>query len=172
MDQRSNSSESSRGQSRQTAWLSSDLTSLVGDRPWMSDPTSTHKYDFDVVIVGSGYGGAVAAAELSGSEDEGKRPIRVCILERGKEYLAGSFPSRQAELAGYARYTTAGASRQRGIHDGLYDIRLSEDAVVVVASGLGGGSLINAGVMEMPLGGVFQEARWPRAIRNDAGRFE
>jgi cholesterol oxidase len=172
MDQRSNSSESSHGQSRQTAWLSSDLTSLVGDRPWMSDPTSTHKYDFDVVIVGSGYGGAVAAAELSGSEDEGKRPIRVCILERGKEYLAGSFPSRQAELAGYVRYTTAGASRQRGIHDGLYDIRLSEDAVVVVASGLGGGSLINAGVMEMPLGGVFQEARWPRAIRNDAGRFE
>ena len=41
----------------------------------------------------------------------------------------------------------------------------------MVASGLGGGSLINAGVMEMPLKEVFLEARWPRAIRNDAERL-
>ena len=63
------------------------------------------------------------------------------------------------------RFATPDAKRQSGEYDGLYDIRWSEDAIAVVASGLGGGSLINAGVMEMPHPAVFQEARWPKAIR-------
>ncbi|SDJ06172.1 Choline dehydrogenase [Bradyrhizobium sp. Rc2d] len=157
--------------SRQTAWLSRGLTALVEDLSLLDEGGNRPDYDFDVVIVGSGYGAAVAADELALCEDESGKPVTVCILERGKEYLAGSFPSNHAELAGYARFAAAGGSRQRGVHDGLYDIRVSEDAVVVAASGLGGGSLINAGVMEMPVDEVFQEARWPRAIRNDAGRF-
>lgn len=157
--------------SRQTAWLSRGLTALVEELSQKEEAGNRPDYDFDVVIVGSGYGAAVAADELARCEDEFGKPITICILERGREYLAGSFPSNHTELAGYARFATAGASRQGGIHDGLYDIRVSEDAVVVAASGLGGGSLINAGVMEMPVDEVFQEARWPRAIRNDAGRF-
>jgi choline dehydrogenase-like flavoprotein len=161
MTEHHNSSKKSKVSSRQTASLSRGLESLVDE----------HDYDFDIVIVGSGYGGAVAAAELSGSTNELGRPVRVCILERGREYLPGAFPSRQADLAGYVRFMTPGAPRQRGVYDGLYDIRWSEDAVAVVASGLGGGSLINAGVMEMPLKEVFLEARWPRAIRNDAERL-
>jgi choline dehydrogenase-like flavoprotein/pimeloyl-ACP methyl ester carboxylesterase len=161
MTKHHNSSETGPVLSRQAAFLSRGLESLVDE----------HENDFDVVIVGSGYGGAIAAAELSGSTNELGRPIRVCVLERGREYLPGAFPSRQADLAGYVRFMTPGASRQRGVHDGLYDIRWSEDAVAVVASGLGGGSLINAGVMEMPLKEVFLEARWPRAIRNDAERL-
>src|ERR1700692_2783147 len=115
-------SETSTGQEQQTAWLSRGLESLVDERPWMSDSNSKHLYDFEVVIVGSGYGGAVAAAELSGSTDEFGQPIRVCVLERGKEYLLGAFPSRQADLAGYVRFMTPDAARQRGVHDGLYDI--------------------------------------------------
>ena len=87
------------------------------------------------------------------------------MLERGNEYLRGMFPSRQAELPGHIRFVTPEAKRQRGVYDGLYDMRWSDDAVALVASGVGGGSLINAGVMEMPKPYVFQEARWPREIR-------
>src|SRR5690606_6862140 len=79
---------------------------------------------FDVVIVGSGYGGAVAAAELAGCrESEGEREISVCVLERGREYLPGMFPSRLAELAGHVRFSTAGAARARGNREGLFDVR-------------------------------------------------
>jgi cholesterol oxidase len=150
----------------QTSWLSCGLETLIDERT-RSDRTlaAGAEYDFDVVIVGSGYGGAIAAFELSGCTDETGRPLRVCVLERGREYLPGAFPTRQADLAGHVRFATPNAPRQRGVYDGLYDIRWSEDAVAVVASGLGGGSLINAGVMEMPHPTVFQEARWPKTIR-------
>ena len=155
-----------RADPRQTNWLSSGLETLIDERSQRDQALAANgEYDFDVVIVGSGYGGAIAAAELSGCPDEGGKPLRVCVLERGREYLQGAFPTRQADLAGHVRFATPNAPRQRGVYDGLYDIRLSEDAIAVVASGLGGGSLINAGVMELPHPAVFQEARWPKPIR-------
>jgi choline dehydrogenase-like flavoprotein len=154
---------------RQATWLSCGLETLVEDCPWMAEPEipKRSEHDFDVVIVGSGYGGAVAAAELSGC-----RKLKICVLERGNEYLRGMFPSRQTELPGYIRFATPDAKRQRGIYDGLYDMRWSDDAVALVASGVGGGSLINAGVMEMPKPYVFQEARWPRKIREASHSLE
>ena len=157
---------------RASAWLSRGLETLVGERPWMAGAGVTRTPDadpdFDVVIVGSGYGGAVAAAELAGSLGADGKALTVCVLERGKEYLAGMFPSRLADLAGHARFATPEAKGPRGVRDGLFDMRWSDDACAIVANGLGGGSLINAGVMAMPVDDVFREARWPQAIREDA----
>lgn len=155
---------------RATVWLSRGLEALVNDLPQIANPRrrrAKDEYDFDIVIVGSGYGGSVAAAELSNCKDAQGKSLRICVLERGKEYLAGMFPTRMADLAGHVRFTTPFAERQRGAFDGLYDMRWSDDAAALVASGLGGGSLINAGVMEMPHPQIFQEARWPAEIRNE-----
>ena len=41
---------------------------------------------FPLVIVGSGYGAAMAAAVLAGCTDEGGKPVRICVLERGLEF--------------------------------------------------------------------------------------
>jgi cholesterol oxidase len=108
-----------------TNWLSCGLETLIHNRPWTSDPTlhSQGEYDFDVVIVGSGHGGAATAAELSGWTDERGQRLSICVLERGREYLAGAFPSRQAEVAGSVRFAAPNSLRQRGVHGGLYDIR-------------------------------------------------
>ena len=162
---------------RRTAWLSQGLEALVAERPWIAlgpppDPTApafadVRQPDFDVVIVGSGYGASVAAAALAGSSGADGKALRVCVLERGREYLAGMFPSRLSDLAGHTRFATARASQARGVRDGLFDLRLSEDATALIANGLGGGSLINAGVMAMPHDSVFGEARWPQEIRAD-----
>ncbi|TPK58677.1 MULTISPECIES: GMC oxidoreductase [unclassified Mesorhizobium] len=160
---------------RATAWLSHRLETLVHDFPQIADTeraTVKGGYDFDVVIVGSGYGGSVAAAELSSCKDVQGQSLKICVLERGKEYLAGMFPSRLADLGGHIRFATPFAKRQRGVFDGLYDLRCSDDAVALVACGLGGGSLINAGVMEMPLLEIFREARWPTKIRRDTNLEE
>ncbi|MCP5114816.1 MAG: hypothetical protein GY953_28640, partial [bacterium] len=40
---------------------------------------------YDVVVIGSGYGGAITAARLATARWDGQKPS-VCILERGKEW--------------------------------------------------------------------------------------
>ena len=153
--------ESERARAR--AWLSEGLETL-----WQGPPAADARPPFDVLIVGSGYGGAVAAAELAGAKNGKGETISVCVLERGSEYLAGAFPSRMADLAGHVRFSTPEATASRGVRTGLFDVRVGNDVSALVASGLGGGSLINAGVMLAPHHSVFQESRWPADIRAEA----
>ena len=122
---------------------------------------------FDVVVVGSGYGGAVAAARFAGAEVRGqdRRPT-VCVLERGNEYVVGSFPNRLSDLPGYVRYSRYDDPELKGRRDGLFDLRIGADVSVLLASGLGGGSLINAAVAERA-GEALRHPAWPDAIRAD-----
>ncbi|MES2512298.1 MAG: alkaline phosphatase D family protein [Pseudomonadota bacterium] len=110
---------------------------------------------FDVVIVGSGYGGSIAAQQLAGltTTDAATgltRKITVCVLERGAEYLPGMFPSRFSELPTHVRYGVQGSGKIGGQAEGLFDVRVGGDVSALVANGLGGGSLINAGVLLKP----------------------
>ncbi|HLF11487.1 MAG TPA: GMC oxidoreductase, partial [Gammaproteobacteria bacterium] len=132
-----------------TAWISQGFERLA-DRV-QAAPLALH---FDVLIIGSGYGGAIAAATFAGRE-LGGTPVTVGVLERGKEYLPGAFPKDMAELPRHIR--------RDGAKEGLFDIRLGPEVTTVVANGLGGGSLINAGVMEEPAATVFQKG-WPAAL--------
>lgn len=125
--------------------------------------------DFDVLIIGSGYGGAIAAHELSRCRT-GDQPLRIGVLERGLEYQRGHFPSRFADLAPHARVTSDKLLKiaQRR-NTGLFDIRLGKDMAVLLANGLGGGSLINAGVMTRASDQVFARD-WPAALQDTAAR--
>ncbi len=114
---------------------------------------------YDVVIVGSGYGGGVAASRLARA---GKR---VAVLERGREFVTGEFPSRFPEMRNEMRVT--GKRMSLGSQTGLYDVRLGEDMHVLVGCGLGGGSLVNAGVALRPDDRVFADAVWPGQVRQD-----
>lgn len=138
--------------------------------------TDTPNTVFDVVIVGSGYGGSVAAQQLAGLQKRGKdgaaSNISVCVLERGSEYLPGMFPSTFADLPGHVRYGAQGTGQVTGMHEGLFDVRTGTDVQALVANGLGGGSLINAGVMAEPKFSEF-ESRLPQsltdALQGDGG---
>ena len=77
------------------------------------------------------------------------------------------FPPRLADLAGHVRFSTEGETCPRGEREGLFDVRVGSDVCAVVANGLGGGSLINAGVMAEPTDDVFQRPEWPPVIRNE-----
>ncbi|MBL8566098.1 MAG: GMC family oxidoreductase [Hyphomicrobiaceae bacterium] len=114
---------------------------------------------YDVVVVGSGYGGGVAASRLARA---GKS---VCVLERGREVQTGEFPSRFPDLKGEMQ--VRGKVVRTGPDTALYDVRLGEHMHVLVGCGLGGGSLVNAGVSLRPDARVFADEVWPGEIRQD-----
>ncbi len=114
---------------------------------------------YDVIVVGSGYGGGVAASRLARA---GKR---VAVLERGREVVTGEFPARFPDLKNELQ--VRGKRVQMGSSSGLYDVRLGEDMHVLVGCGLGGGSLVNAGVALRPDHRVFADEVWPGQIAQD-----
>ena len=94
-------------------------------------PSSEH---FDAVVVGSGFGGSVTAYRLA------EAGHGVCLLERGKPFPPNSFPR-----------SPLGMKRQfwdpsEGLH-GMFNLWSFDNIDAIVASGLGGGSLIYANVL-------------------------
>jgi cholesterol oxidase len=125
----------------------------------LSSARDTIKPAYDVVVVGSGYGGGVTASRLS------RAGQRVCVIEKGKEFPTGSFPSRLPELRRELQLN--GGKMRSGSRTGLFDFRLGADIHVLVGCGLGGGSLINAGVALEPDARVFADRAWPEEIARD-----
>lgn len=123
----------------------------------------------EVLVIGSGYGGAVAAARLAGAlpvdappgTAPGVAPVKVYLLERGSEYLPGEFPATFAELPGHVRFSMQDGRPARGNASGLFDLRLGGDVNALLGNGLGGGSLINAAVMERATPDAFEGGAWP-----------
>ncbi|MGI9387198.1 MAG: GMC family oxidoreductase N-terminal domain-containing protein, partial [Methyloligellaceae bacterium] len=126
----------------------------------LSKTVSDIRLNYDVVVVGSGYGGGVAASRLARC---GKR---VCVLERGKEFAIGNFPDRPLEAQREFQVTTG--SRHIGSPLGLYDLRMGEDIHVFVGCGLGGTSLINANVSIKADPRVWKDPVWPETLAGDA----
>ena len=127
----------------------------------LSLPNHEIKADYDVVVVGSGYGGAIAASRMARA---GKN---VCLLERGKEFLPGDFPATPTEALGEVQTNSAGGCT--GGRTDLFDFNLNDDINVLVGCGLGGTSLINANVSLKAKDWVFQDTVWPDEIRQDVG---
>jgi cholesterol oxidase len=140
-----------------TEWLSEGIEKLAYE---LLDHKGNEPH-CDVAIVGSGYGGAVAAARLAGAWEENHgRQAKVWVLERGREFVPGSFPERFADLLGQARIGAREKSETRGQREGLFDVRIGEHVSALLANGLGGGSLINAGVLARPSDSLLQRAEW------------
>jgi cholesterol oxidase len=125
----------------------------------LARPLDNLRDRYDVVVVGSGYGGGISASRLSRA---GKK---VCVLERGREILPGEFASRFPDLKN--EFLVRGRKYSAGSPTALFDVRLGDDMHVVVANGLGGGSLVNGGVSLRPNTRVFADAVWPGQINQD-----
>lgn len=89
---------------------------------------------YDAVIVGSGFGGSVMAYELASAD------MKVCVLERGRSYPPGTFARSPFRMG--RNFWDPNSGRL-----GLFDVWSFQSSEAVVASGLGGGSLIYANVL-------------------------
>ncbi len=140
-------------------WLSESAETLIKE----CAPQNPVQHTLDVAVIGSGYGGAVAALRFA------EHGLRVGVLERGNEYVAGEFPNDISQVGKHVRTelaTAAGVATQ-GYEDGLFDFRIGLRAGALVGNGLGGGSLINAGVGLQPDERVFKQQEWPAALRQE-----
>lgn len=113
------------------------------------------KAKYDVAVVGSGYGGAITAARISGAPLNPKKSV--CILERGREWPIGQFPDSLVKAAEQYRNPITNPT-------GLYDLPLFKDIAVMKGCGLGGTSLVNANVAIIPDDDVFLQPNWPRSV--------
>lgn len=133
--------------------------------PVLSRPHHRLREHYDVVVVGSGYGGAITAARLA------RTGRTVCVLERGRELRTGEFPATL--LSAFRQLQVhRGGRRLLGRTSGLFDLRAGHDLSVMLGCGLGGTSLINAGVALRPPAWVFDDDRWPAALRGARGPRE
>lgn len=129
----------------------------------LSQPIANLKPEYDVVIIGSGYGGSIAASRFS------RAGLSVCLLEKGKEFQPGEYPDTLAEAQKEMQFNT---DRREARKNGLYEFHISENITVFKGCGLGGTSLVNANVSIKPEDRVFEDKRWPAAIRNDKPGLE
>jgi cholesterol oxidase len=105
---------------------------------------------YDVVVVGSGFGGGVTACRLA---EAGRS---VCVLERGRRFGRDDFVDSPEEAPSLLFHDKLNP-------DGLFDVRMMRDVTVITAAGVGGGSLVYANVQLRAPADVFDD-RWPAAI--------
>src|SRR5438270_1318168 len=131
----------------------------------LSQPAEHLKDHYEIVVVGSGYGGAIAASRLARAERQ------VCLLERGREFQPGEYPRTQFEGLREIQYNTPVG--HLGTRLGLFELHLNEDMNALVGCGLGGTSLINANVSLRPDQRLWREPGWPQGLLDDlATRLE
>jgi cholesterol oxidase len=108
---------------------------------------ASNKLDYDVVVVGSGFGGSVAALRLT------EKGYRVAVVEAGRRFADDEFAKTSWDLR---RYLWA---PQIGCY-GIQRIHLLRNVMVLAGSGVGGGSLVYANTLYRPLKPFFDDRQW------------
>jgi cholesterol oxidase len=110
--------------------------------------------DFDAIIIGSGFGGAVSACRLS------QAGYRVLVLERGRRYDAKTYPRRDDDPWWFSNTAPE-------LWNGWFDIRVFKHMAVLSPAAVGGGSIVYANLSAVPHKSLFYSG-WPPEITWDA----
>jgi cholesterol oxidase len=104
-------------------------------------------FDYDWLVIGSGFGGSVSALRLS------EKGYRVGVLECGRRFADHEFPESTAD---YKRYFW----RPKIGWKGIFRLTTFKDVSVVSGCGVGGGSLGYANTLYVPPTPFFEDPQW------------
>ncbi|MGH3344387.1 MAG: GMC oxidoreductase, partial [Carbonactinosporaceae bacterium] len=113
----------------------------------MSGPARAAPFDYDVLVVGSGFGGCVAALRLS------EKGYRVGLLEAGKRFDEASLPATTWDVRNFLWAPALGCK-------GIQRIHLLKNVIVLAGAGVGGGSLVYANTLYRPLDPFYDDPQW------------
>lgn len=102
---------------------------------------------YDVAVVGSGFGGSVAALRLA------EKGYRVVVLEAGRRWRGDDFPRTNWSLRRYLWLPRLGCR-------GIQRLTLLDDVLVLSGVGVGGGSLVYANTLYEPLEPFWRDPQW------------
>ncbi len=125
----------------------------------LSSPISSIKEQYQIVIIGSGYGGSIATSRLARAGQE------VCLLERGRELQPGDYPDNELALAKETQLNTP--LGHVGNKSALNEYHVDDELTILVGCGLGGTSLINGNVALRTDPRIFEHPDWPQMFRDD-----
>ena len=103
--------------------------------------------DFDVAVIGSGFGGSVAALRLT------EKGYKVCVLEAGRRFSDKDFPKTSWRLRRFLFLPRLGLK-------GIQRIHVLPDVLVLAGAGVGGGSLVYANTLYKPPASYFEDKQW------------
>jgi cholesterol oxidase len=104
-------------------------------------------YDYDWLVIGSGFGGSVSALRLS------EKGHSVGVLECGRRFADHELPSSTADLRRYSWSPLLGMK-------GIFRLTIFKDVSVVSGCGVGGGSLGYANTLYVPPKAFFEDPQW------------
>ncbi|WP_194850652.1 GMC oxidoreductase [Nonlabens antarcticus] len=106
-------------------------------------------YDYDYIIIGSGFGGSVSALRLS------EKGYKVLVVEKGKWYKADDFPKSNWN---FKRWLWMPYLRFFGI----MKLSIFRHIAIISGTGVGGGSLVYANTLPTPKTAFFNSGSWSK----------
>ncbi|MBZ5733211.1 GMC family oxidoreductase [Nocardioides sp. TRM66260-LWL] len=104
-------------------------------------------FDYDVLVIGSGFGGSVTALRLT------EKGYRVGVIEAGARFEDGDFSSGTLDITKYLWAPWLGCY-------GIQRIDALRDTMIVAGAGVGGGSLVYANTLYEPLPAFYEDPQW------------
>jgi cholesterol oxidase len=104
-------------------------------------------YDYDVVVVGSGFGGSVAALRLT------EKGYRVAVIEAGRRFADDELPETSWDVRSFLWAPALGCY-------GIQRIAPLKDVVVLAGAGVGGGSLVYGNTLYEPAQAFYEDTQW------------
>jgi cholesterol oxidase len=103
--------------------------------------------DYDVIVVGSGFGGSVTALRLT------EKGYRVGVMEAGRRWSPETLPRTSWDTRRFLWMPRLGMK-------GIQRITLLKDVLVLSGAGVGGGSLVYANTLYEPLDPFYRDRQW------------